>query len=203
MALLDVPIPRRMNALGRDSRGYPIPFNVKRDRQGQPHFAVTDELRQIVALKDQRCSICGTRIQKAMWFFGGPRSAFHPAGGYLDPAMHHECMQYAAQVCPYLAVPRYLSRVAESRVSLAGLEDEILIDPTVEDGRPAFFVAVSTNRYRMGTRVAEGGMTLLPVIHPERPYLALEYWRHGQQLSREEVWPELAAMPELEPLWQD
>jgi hypothetical protein len=202
MALLDVPIPRRMNALGRDSRGYPVPFNVKRDHHGQPHFAVTDELRQLTALRERRCGICGTRIHRLFWFFGGPRSAFHPAGAYLDPAMHHECMQYAARVCPYLAVPRYLSRIAENRVDLAGLEDEVLIDPTVEEGRPAFFVAVLAHRYSIsGARAS--GPALLPVILPDRPYLDLEYWRHGKQLTREEAWPELSAMPELEPLWQD
>jgi hypothetical protein len=200
MALLDIPIPRRMNALGRDSRGYPVPFNVKRDHHGQPHFAVTDELRQLAALRDRRCGICGTRIYRLFWFFGGPRSAFHPAGAYLDPAMHHECLAYAAQVCPYLVVPKYLSRIAENRVDLAGLEDEILIDPTVEDGRPALFVAVAAKRYQIHAPARPG---LLPVIRPERPYLAVEYWRHGKQLTREEVWPELSATPELEPLWQD
>jgi hypothetical protein len=189
-----------MNALERDSRGYPIPFNVVRDRQGHPHFAVTDELRQLMALSQRRCGICGTRIQGILWCFGGPRSAFHPAGAYLDPAMHHECMQYAAQACPYLAVPKYLSRIAEDRVSLAGLEDEILIDPTVEDGRPALFVAVAAKRYQINGPAEAGS---LPVVRPLRPYLGIEYWRHGQQLTRAEVWPELAAMPELEPLWQD
>ena len=31
----DVPIPRKMRALGKDRRGYPIPFNLLRNEEGR------------------------------------------------------------------------------------------------------------------------------------------------------------------------
>jgi hypothetical protein len=55
----DVPIPRKMRALGKDRRGYPIPFNVLRNEEGRPHFTVNDSIRQHRALVEKRCAICG------------------------------------------------------------------------------------------------------------------------------------------------
>jgi hypothetical protein len=179
-----VPIPRRMQALQKDSRGYPIPFVVMRDDAGQPHFTINDTQRQHRVIKERRCAICGTRMAR-LWFVGGPLSAFHEHGAYGDSAMHHECMRYAMQVCPYLALRNYNGRIDAGRLKPSDIQKKpkmILVDTTQDDSRPTLFVAVAADR-----------QTLLPQPHglsphlrPQRPYLAVEYWQNGQQLDDEE-----------------
>lgn len=76
-----IPIPKRMRALQRDRRGLPVPFIVLRDTDGRPHFTINDSQRQLKCIREKRCPICGNRLDKVMWFVGGPLSAFHDAGG--------------------------------------------------------------------------------------------------------------------------
>src|SRR5436190_18407869 len=103
----EIPIPKKMKALGKDERGYPIPYIVLRDANNKPNFAANNTLRQLKSLVEKRCPICGSKLDQLLWFVGGPLSAFHEHGKYLDTAMHYECMTYALQVCPYLAAPHY------------------------------------------------------------------------------------------------
>jgi hypothetical protein len=178
-----VPIPKRMSALGRDSRGYPIPYNVLRDRDGRAHFTINDDRRQARALKEHRCGICGTRIHKPFWFVGGPGSAFHPNGCYSDPPMHHECMTYAMQVCPYLALPRYLGRIDAATLDPSRLDvPPIFFDPTMDPERPSVFVCVAANGYEVEAREFAGA-----IARPVRPYAAVEYWNAGKHLTDEEA----------------
>ena len=53
-----IPIPKRMKALQRDARGYPVPFIVLRDSDGVPVFAANNTIRQRRALYEKRCAIC-------------------------------------------------------------------------------------------------------------------------------------------------
>ena len=85
------PIPKRMQHLPRDHRGYPIPAMVWRDQTGQPHFTINDETVRYMLLIENRCSICGTALLPLRWFVGGPLSAFDPNGMYLDPPVHRDC----------------------------------------------------------------------------------------------------------------
>ncbi len=179
----DVPIPRRMNAMQKDSRGYPIPFIVLRDINGDPHFAANDSRKQLRCLFEKRCPICGTKLDKLMWFAGGPQSAFAEHGVYIDTGMHHECMQYAMQVCPYLAMPRYMKSIGMSGITPENTPPgiNIFIDPTQTPERPVVFVVAGTENFRI--KEAPGHM--LYVI-PQRPYHAIEYWRYGKNLSEAE-----------------
>jgi hypothetical protein len=130
------------------------------------------------------CSICGQPLHRGRWFIGGEKSAFDPHGAYLDPAMHAECARYALRVCPYLASPTYSKLMHGATVPDA--DPVVLVDPTkmispstADEVRPALFVAVLARGQRVIGTV--GGT----VIRPKRPYIAVEYWRHGQQLARE------------------
>ena len=182
MTWRDIPIPKKMCALGKDSRGYPIPFNVLRDDEGHPHFTVNDTRRQLRALLEDRCAICGTRLDKPRWFVGGPLSAFHEDGAYMDTALHHECMTYAMQVCPYLAVKHYNGRIDDATVDYDKLQKGVLLmDPTRIAERPALFVAVASNSQ---TIIPRDG--ICPLVKPDRPHVAVEYWRNGRRLSEED-----------------
>ncbi|MCV9964336.1 hypothetical protein OIU34_20830 [Pararhizobium sp. BT-229] len=129
-----VSIPERMRALPIDPRGYPVPVNVTRDRHGKPNFATNDETVRQTLFREDRCGICGEKLLRGRWSIGGPGSALHPDGAFLDPPMHYECAQYAVQVCPYLAMPTYSKSVSKVPPMEVGQEGRQLDD---QDGRAA------------------------------------------------------------------
>lgn len=179
-----VPVPERMTALPRDPRGFPIFAMAYRDAAGRAHFTINDEAARRRLIKQDRCSICGRPLLRGRWFIGGDKSAFHRYGAYIDPPNHSECAHYALRVCPYLAAPSYTSLI-HGRTKAAD-DPMILIDQTAIDSpsttdevRPELFVAVLARGQRICA--TEGGC----VVVPTRPYIAVEYWQHGQQLPRE------------------
>jgi hypothetical protein len=172
-------MPPRIARLPRDERGFPIPWNIVRGDDGTPFFIVNDEVKNLVALHDRLCPICGDTLGKRRWFVGGPGSAFDPHGWYLDLPGHHECVTYALGTCPYLATPKYLRhrdtiRHSEKLPALA----RMLVDETVSPDRPDLFVAVAAYRLEIQFR----GIAP-PYVRPVRPFLDYEFWRHGEQIS--------------------
>jgi hypothetical protein len=180
-----IPLPKRMRALAKDSRGYPVPYIVMRDLKGTPFFAINDSVRHLKTVLEKRCPICGNKLEKPYWFVGGPRSASDPRGCYLDSAMHHDCMTYALQVCPYLALPKYLGRVDAARVDPAALPGGlgIFLDTTQIPERPKLFVAVAARSFTTTPGTMPGSLYLWPA----RPYEAVEYWQHGRRLTETEA----------------
>lgn len=174
-AVTSVEVPERMKHLPLDRRGYPIPVIVMRDENGLPYFAVNNDIERLKCVKRKLCAICGGRLTKELWLVGGPSSAFDPHGAYIDSALHHECMTYALQVCPYLAMP---GRMMMSKHSINKIEkklgDMLIVDPTIDPTKPKCFVAVMSY-----------GQTITSETHivPLRPYHAVEFWTDGQRLS--------------------
>lgn len=177
--------PERMAHLERDHRGYPIPFNVLRQMDGKPLFTINDERKAARCISELLCPICGEELEVGgMWFFGGPLSAFHEHGAYFDQPMHRECMEYAAQVCPYLAAPKYMGRLDDKGADLDGLGVKALLDPTVIPDRPDFFVGVRSISY---SAVIPPSRIELPKLIPVRPYLDVQFWLHGERITQEEA----------------
>lgn len=174
----EVPIPHRMRALIKDERGYPVPYVVLRDSDGKPHFTVNDSERRLKALKERRCHVCGSKLDRAFWFVGGPLSAFHVNGCYNDGPLHKECMEYALRVCPYLALTKYMGRIDASTVDKDKIPDGmVFFDPTITPERPPLFVCVETMNYTLTDA------TETCYIHPRRPYMGVQYWRSGERLT--------------------
>ena len=181
-----VPIPARMQHLERDARGYPIPFNIWRDTDGVAHFTINDHKKAALCVEENRCPICGQSLDKTMWFVGGPMSAFHPNGCYIDQPMHEECSRYALQVCPYLAAPKYAGRIDARPVDPAKRQDNTFFkDPTMLPDRPLVFVRVETHSYTVLKQRAENQDLLH--LRPLRPYLSIGFWRGGALLSQAEA----------------
>lgn len=179
-----VKIPRRMQALDRDARGLPIPATVWRDASGRPHFTINDTAVSGRLLIEDRCGICAAQLLRVRWFVGGPLSALHPAGAYNDLPMHRGCMHYALRVCPYLAAPVYARRIDARTVREPLERNRVFLDPSMDDKRPVLFVAVAAR----GQHVSAQPDLLEPArIRPLRPYVAVEYWQHGRQLSEQEA----------------
>lgn len=181
MKRLDTPIPDRMKHLPLDPRGYPIPSNVFRDKNGTPHFTINDELIRQTQIRDNLCPICGKKNSAGLWFVGGPLSAFHPQGAYNDLPMHKECAVYALKICPYLAMPSYHHRLDEKTLNKIPEEDRevrTFVDPTMLATRPPVFVLARTKSYIVGP----DGYHLVPM----RPWLEVEVWKDGAMLTKQQ-----------------
>jgi hypothetical protein len=145
-----IPIPDKIKSLEKDSRGIPIPFLAMRDIDGTPHFTVNDHTRHLQCLAEDRCGICGKRLLRGRSFVGGPMSAFHPQGCYIDPPMHQECAEYALRVCPYLAAPKYIKRIDEAKIDPSKIPNSIILqDSTTIPARPPLFVMVTSVKQRV------------------------------------------------------
>ena len=101
-SLIDVP--DRMKHLDRDHRGYPIPFIVFRDNDNKPHFTINDAAQNFSLPVTRPMRDMRRELLRGRWFVGGPMSALAPLGAYIDPPLHHECMRFALQTCPYLVI---------------------------------------------------------------------------------------------------
>jgi hypothetical protein len=173
-----------MKKLRLDSRGLPIPFVVYTDKEGVPQFVVNDAGKNFLAIKHDLCAICGQNLLRGRWFLGGPRSAFHPQGAYFDGPMHHECMRYACKVCPYLALGSYRKRIDTiKRVKMPKEEVAVLVDSTMDPTKPPCFVGVMTTHQKVNW---DSGIN--PRFKPSMPFLRIEFWKDGVQLSNEEGW---------------
>ena len=180
MNVRSIPVPDRMRHLPTDRRGYPIFFGALVGDDGVPFFTINDERKRARMISEDLCSICGKPLFRGRWFCGGPGSAFHDAGCYIDMPMHDECVHYALAVCPYLASPRYVREVAVRQAERARAETQqiITLDPTMIPDRPLVFVALMTT----GQKLLDGNM-LQTYVKPARPYRKVEYWQHGRRLD--------------------
>jgi hypothetical protein len=185
-------MPDRVARLDRDKRGYPIPWNVLRNDNGFPFFTVNDDRRGWLALRGELCPICGERLGRFRYYVGGPLSAFHPNGWFLDLPGHYDCIRFALQTCPYIAAPKYLGRVDVVHAEQLPPEARVLLDDTQIPERPEVFVALAGSRVEIGEPRGPGG-ALIPYTRPRPPYLGIEYWRHGRRLSEIEAMPFLRA----------
>ena len=183
---------RRIDKLEKYGR-FPIPYIVLRDRNNIPHFKVNDEKKVEKCIKEDLCSVCGEKLNDNKWLIGGRLSAFHPKGCYIDIPVHKECGVYSLKTCPYMAYTQYIAKGISDKEKAVLLEDEklVLMNPTLDDNRLQYFVFVKTNDYSVSRRNNER------YIYPERPYLAIEYWRDGKQLTVSQV---KKLDPELESL---
>jgi len=177
-----IPMPPRIAKLPRDARGYPVPYIVMRDKTGKPLFAANDADLVHRCLKQKLCPTCGEKLGKEKWFIGGPNSAFHPNGAYIDSAEHYECATYSLQACPHLSRPdhqQYLSEKVIAKMQTRVDEAQLLIDPTMTPGRPDVFVLVMS----FGQQFKPAPIGQNPYVVPLRPYHAVEFWQHGERLA--------------------
>lgn len=173
--------PEAIAALPHDHRGYPIPFIVLRDINDKPVFVSNDALLVTQAVRDNLCHICGQPLDVYSWFVGGPGSALLNGNQavYNDGPLHHECMQYAMQVCPYLAcrLTKELAPATSERLRAQGLR---VSNTATMPGTPAVFMAVCAYSYKAERR----GMTMTFFV--DKPFRKVEYWRETKMLPRDE-----------------
>lgn len=197
----DVPIPDRMKHLPLDPRGYPMFAMVITDQSGKAHFAVNNENKRQELINGDLCGICGKPLLRGRWLVGGPASAFHEHGAYIDPPMHEECVHYALKVCPYLAAPRWAGTgIGMKMYEQADWGEGDRYKPAAYEnttsipGRPALFVAVmhvgqSYVYYDTDENPLLAREHFIEYVRPKRPLRRVEYWAHGGQLPDAEGKP--------------
>lgn len=175
-----VTIPSRMEHLVIDRRGLPVPYVVLIDNANVPRFQINDSEKVAYALEYNLCSICGQPMKSDdQWLVGGPLSAFHSNGGYNDSPIHHECLTYALQMCPYLA-GKQAKHIDPAKINMKNFDQSIvgLVNPTVLPDRVPFFVAVQIS----GRDLLSSGPGSV-FIKPHKPYLNVEYWSEGKEIK--------------------
>lgn len=181
-----IELPGRMAGLKKNRHGMPIPYIILVDDQGVEHFVVNDSAKVFDCLQRSLCAICGQLLPTDdTWLVGGPQSAFHPQGYYIDTPIHKECGEYALQVCPYLAAKNYDTMVHDVE-RIAGkikMNDTtpIVMDNTVDPNRPKLFVFS-----RVGMIAAYPAPTGVFYLKPME-VRELQFWDKGRQLTDDEA----------------
>lgn len=195
----DTPIPHCMAHLEKDKRGYPIPVNVVRDHNNEPHFTVNDERVADVLRRKGLCAITGRPMidsygRANMWFVGGVASAFHHRGAYFDSPMLKPAALYALKVCPYLAMPSYGRRIDgktldRAQAALDKAEMAVVVqDNTQIVERPPVFILAKAEGYQISYVPQPGHPTGVAHLHPKRPFASVEFWLNGEEISGERAW---------------
>jgi len=87
-----------------------------------------------------------------MWMIGGPLSAFHPQGVYIDTPVHYDCGKYALQVCPYSAVSLYSAKSQTGLFKIDDFANMLFHNPSVSSDRVSFFVFCKISHFTVRRR---------------------------------------------------
>lgn len=141
-------LPKQMESLERDGRGYPILFSLAR-RKGdggteEVDFTAIDPGKVLRCGYNSLCGICGGSLRTARsqtWlptcFIGGGYSILE-SHCFNDPAMHKECATWAMEVCPCMILSSYRRKPAK---------DDMASHPAGVDTRPTFFGMIISRGY--------------------------------------------------------
>lgn len=103
-------LPRRMQDLPLDERGYPVPWFVAWV-DGKPEFRAMDPKKFVRAIREKLCWVCGERLGVNVCFVAGPMCGINRTSAELPS--HLECARWSAQNCPFLSNPRMVRREDE------------------------------------------------------------------------------------------
>lgn len=104
-----LPPPRAMQFLPKDHRGYVVPFFVAWIG-GKADFRVIDPVKMRRCVHQNLCWLCGGVLARTVAYVIGPMCAINRTSS--EPPSHVECAEYAAQVCPFLTMPKAQRREA-------------------------------------------------------------------------------------------
>lgn len=135
-----------------------------------PSFQVIDQAKWLNLAKTRACGLCGQPLDRQMAFVGGPVS--HKSRFFTDLPMHRACAEYALQVCPYLAAPRF--RYTERLPQVQGFKTQL--SDQVSDERPERFFLGITRHFIIGQLQGEH-------VVRARPWDATWWWQEGRQLE--------------------
>jgi hypothetical protein len=163
-------LPPRMRALPVDSRGYPVPYFVDWI-DGMPDFRVMDSRKLAACVYYKRCWICGEPLGQYKAFVIGPMCAVNRVSA--EPPSHIDCAKFAAQACPFLALPKAVRREAN-------MPEETQVSGIMLKRNPGVALVWVTRSFR--TVLVDNGV-LFDIGEPEQTF----WYAEGRLASRAEV----------------
>lgn len=167
-------MPPRIRALPRNKAGYPIPYFAA-TIDGERDFRVGDPDAYARCLRDRACWVCGQRRTGVDAFVIGPMCVVNLITP--DPPSHLDCAEYAAKVCPFMAVP---SMVRRERGLPEGTGHPGVCIPR----NPGVCAIVATNAWTTFRPPIGGQYGVL--FNLNRP-AAVTWWAEGRTATRAEV----------------
>lgn len=101
-SIRDIPLPPRMKYLPRSEKGFPVPWFVV-FIDGSPDFRIIKPGAVAQASRWSICWICGMDLGQTATYVSGPMCGVSRTSA--EPPSHHDCADYAARACPFLARP--------------------------------------------------------------------------------------------------
>jgi hypothetical protein len=164
-------LPDRMRGRPVDHRGFPVPWFVAW-LDGEPDFRIIRPNGLAIAVKQQRCWICGQQLGRHLAFVIGPMCAINRITS--EPPSHRECAEFAVQACPFMLRPRMKRNTVdlpEHYRNPAGIH---------VDRNPGVMCMWITKSFKPFK--ANGGY-LLNIGEPE----SVSWWTEGRYATRAEV----------------
>ncbi|HTF61203.1 MAG TPA: hypothetical protein VK638_00680 [Edaphobacter sp.] len=179
-------LPKSMQALPVDERGYPVPWFVDWI-DGKPEFRAMDFKKWIRAVRESLCWVCGVKMGYTKVFVAGPMCGINRTSS--EPPSHPECARWSAENCPFMANPRMVRREDEV-VNNAAFRDKAAGIPLTRN--PGVAMLWFTRSYEV-FNTGKG-----PLLQMGAP-TAVEWYCEGRKATREEVDESVAGgMPALE-----
>jgi hypothetical protein len=183
------PMSDRIAALPVD-RGYPVPwFVVWHHEDGQPtypkhtqrvgsylegakpDFRMTKPNAVAIAVRENRCWVCGQRLGRFKTFPIGPMCVVNKVTA--EPPSHRDCAEWSAMACPWLTRPHAKRRPVEE--GKAGEAPGLML------GRNPGVTALWTTESFKLTKVPNG--VLMSLGEP----VDVDWMREGRTATRDEV----------------
>jgi len=123
--------PENIAQLPVDERGYPVPYFVAHI-DGVPDFRVVDHAKVLNATIEQKCFICGSKLDQLFHFAMGPRSGLLMRTNHAPS--HKECIEYSLETCPFILYPNTQRR----RAALPDIP--LSYDTATQPARPPIYV---------------------------------------------------------------
>lgn len=169
------PLPRRMQKLPVDERGYPVPWFVAYV-DGKPEFRAMDAEKFRRALRDKLCWVCGETRGVYAVFVVGPMCGVNRVSS--EPPSHLDCARWSAENCPFLSDPHMVRREDETVNNVKLVEAAAGHAICRNPGVALLWVTRSFEILPDGA-----GKFLLMMGEPE----SVEWWREGRAATRAEV----------------
>jgi hypothetical protein len=177
------PLPREMQHLPIDERGYPVPWFVHWPKGGKPEFRIIGPGKVEYALRGELCWVCGGRFTNRRRFFVvGPMCCVNRISG--EPPCHEACAVYAARGCPFLSRPHMVRREND-------LPPERVEQPAHVDHNPGLAAVWKTRSFEV-LQLDDG--VLFRMGEPE----SVGWYCEGREATRTEVYAALSkGIPKL------
>ena len=167
------PLPRRMQTLPVDKRGYVIPWFVDY-LDGEPEFRAMDQYKWMRAVRERLCWVCGQKLGVHLSFVIGPMCGINRTTS--EPPCHHDCATWSSRNCPFLSRPHMVRREDDLSEAIAENVAGIHIRRN-----PGVSLVWTTREYLVFDDGS--GRPLIRIADPE----STEWWHEGKPATREQV----------------